>query len=128
VLPTVFVSDENNDRRRQPRHEVRIVTEIDATSSGESVVGVLTEISLSGGRFLTNTALDKGTEVQLGIHLDLEDPSRVALLTGTVVRSERLTASERGSMWHFELGVKFVSGMDEAAIEIEALAASIGSG
>lgn len=109
------------ERRRRPRVEVRIVTEIDATESGESAIAVLREISLSGGRFLTNTKFDKGTRVHLGILLDPDDPANVATIDGEVVRLERVEESRSG-MWRWELGVQFTEEATDIAADIEALA------
>jgi hypothetical protein len=94
---------EAKDKRLVPRELVNLVTEIELEGQ-QTGCGVSHDASGSGLLLLTHLHPEPGSELTLRLYVPGEASARV--LTASVVRCERIPATE-GTIWTYRVGVSF---------------------
>ena len=102
----------NDDNRRiADRHAVCLGAEIE-TEAGRVRSAITRDASATGLLLLTRSTLSPGAAVRVRIFLPGNDPPHLA--TGRVVRSEPLSAEERG-LWSQKVAIAF----DQPVLEVD---------
>ena len=111
---------ERQERRRHARHHVYLAAElvVEGTTPRTAITKDISELGLL---LLTRAKLSLKQNVELRIYLPGDEP-RSTVVSGRVVRCERLHDNEKG-IWRNKVAFSFSESQPQLARQFEALAA-----